>query len=238
MSFHSPGEVSNVARHAQAQPSEGRPADSACARRFRDLHELNRRFLALLIAGHSRPFGTDYWLPDTVRHGLARLGEAELNSLAGCPYALFDLDGERLRFDAYPRAVAARAREPAFEPHDPNVEFARAALFFAWHAAQTDPVFARLALGLEDRGVHWLAALPVTMLGKGLAERVLAPCWPHHPTFWPDLVRFAGTSHPSLPAAQWLGCLLRAGRSHKSLTRLELTPIERSRIAPQVAQSP
>ena len=97
------------------------------------LHELNHRFLGLNLGPAERALSPEQRL-----------------ALARCPYALFDL---RFHDDAHwlPRLQAAPGWRVADQAAADGecAEFARLALFFAWHLASTTALAAQLVLGMN-----------------------------------------------------------------------------------------
>lgn len=134
--------------------------------------EANAEFLALLCARRAAT-GVD--------DGLG-LGPKVLAALpprvGGCgpmrlPVALFDL---RFRDHHYWRSQA-QASVSVRDFADPSqtdlacLRFTRSAVFLAWHLVQCHPAMARLALGLEGRGLQVIRDVPVGALDS-LAGRV------------------------------------------------------------------
>lgn len=169
------------------------------------LRDLNLRFLELLRAG----CGSAYRRPPP-----GELTRAQLEALARCPYALFDLNFAdavhwQLRLDrARHWQVADEAR-----PEAGAVEFTRLALFFAWHAVRVHGVSAQLTLGLPPTTVEAFRAVSLDRLpalAPG-ASQLLAPRWQDCGTFWSALFRAATSRDPSrLERVQLYGVQLAA----------------------------
>ena len=168
------------------------------------LRDLNLRFLNLSGSGN----GAYRRLP---AHDLSA---AQCEAVARCPYALFDLNfGDdllwQLRLDG-PRRWEV-ADDAGVDP--PAVEFARLALFFAWHAVRVHGVSAQLTLGLSPVAVRLFRGagferLPALAPGASLQ---LAPRWRHSSAFWGRLFKAAASRDPSrLERVQLYGVQLAA----------------------------
>jgi len=179
-----------------------------------NLYALNRRYLDILIAAPSAKGTTearrDRNLPESVRCSLGVLHDADLHALAQCPYTLFDFAFHEPHLW---RSQRLRGQEifDGFEGAGSKLEFARAALYFVWHAARIDVMFARFAFGMCAEVTRAVTELSVTNVACIASESMehLAPRWPTNPCFWPDLIRFAAVES-RLPAAKLLGCQLLA----------------------------
>lgn len=115
------------------------------------VRELNRRFLELASCPPNGWDSARRGLSPDVSAGVAPLSAAQKAAASNCPYALFDLrfhdDGHwqsRLRSAGQWRV----AEESSVDAE--TLEFARLALFFAWHVASTSKLAAQLLLGMRD----------------------------------------------------------------------------------------
>jgi hypothetical protein len=113
------------------------------------VRDLNHRFLDLVVGrGWSMP---GRGLSGAVSARIAPLSAAQKSAAANCPYALFDL---RFHDDGYwrtrLRAAALGGVAEATTVDGKTLEFARLALFFAWHVASTTKLAAQLVLGMHE----------------------------------------------------------------------------------------
>src|SRR5258708_16359323 len=114
------------------------------------VRDLNHRFLDLVVG---RPGGWSMpgqGLSAAVSARIAPLSAAQKSAAANCPYALFDL---RFHDDGYWR-TRLRAAAPGGVAEGTAVdaktlEFARLALFFAWHVSSTTKPAPPLLLALD-----------------------------------------------------------------------------------------
>jgi hypothetical protein len=176
---------------------------------------LNHRFLDLIGAAprawNSCGFAR---LPPDVQLRIAPLTPAQKKSAANCPYALFDLkfhDDSHWRTRLHPDSSWNVADAPPLD--DNRVDFARMALFFAWHVASVDKLAARLLLGMNDVTVAAFRALTIDCLaGLAATEAAhLSARWSDCPTYWSALTRAATRSNSAqLRRAQLQGLQLTA----------------------------
>jgi hypothetical protein len=148
-------------------PFAGRGRARDFSREIGSLRALNRRFLDL--------GGKDLGLDGR----LLRLSAAQKDTVACCPYALFDVrlhdvahwqarlrDTEATRVADMPaRAPAARAAAPARDGE--LTDFTRLALFFAWHVAASSAVAQlapQLVLGMHAHTTAAFARAPVSAI--------------------------------------------------------------------------
>lgn len=162
------------------------------------LHELNHRFLGLNLGPAERALSPEQRL-----------------ALARCPYALFDL---RFHDDAHwlPRLQAAPGWRVADQAAADGecAEFARLALFFAWHLASTTALAAQLVLGMNAGTADALRRMTVDRLPALAAAEAahLAPRWSHCPAYWNTLMQAAARPDAALlRRAQLFGLQLAAG---------------------------
>jgi hypothetical protein len=166
------------------------------------LHELNRRWLALLMrvprlwpvrSGSAR-------LPDPVGATLIALTPERCVEIARCPFSLFTAsfnDGVYWRDVAGNSAVREPHADPGNEPtHDDLVSFAELALFYAWHLARVNPAAARIVLGMSDQTLAAFEVLTLTTLQNvaTAADQLFAPRWPERAAFWLQLLESRASS--------------------------------------------
>jgi hypothetical protein len=146
---------------------------------------LNQRFLDLA------DLTADDWLPAAgLTEQLAPLSETQRAAVANCPYALFDL---RFEDEAY---WTARLAQPALhrvadEPvAEEVVDFARLALFYAWHVSCTAGLAAQLLLGMSATTVETFRGCSVNDLpALAAAEAVnLGARWRDSAAYWSALI--------------------------------------------------
>jgi hypothetical protein len=156
------------------------------------LYELNRSWLTLLA------FAPRYWVvrvsrnrvPDPVPASLVTLTPDQRTEIARCPFSLFTA---RFNDGAYWLGIAGNTA--VHEPHPPDgdqalhasrVSFAELGLFYAWHLARTNPLAARVVLGMTDQTLAAIEALTLTELQR-LAfanPELFTPRWPERSAFW------------------------------------------------------
>jgi hypothetical protein len=156
------------------------------------LHELNRRWLALLTRTPrlwaARATGSR--LPDPVGSSLLAITPEQCVEIARCPFSLFTAS---FNDGVYWRAVAGNSavREPPAAESDQRgrdelMSFAQLALFYAWHLARVNPAAARIVLGMPDQTLAAFELLGLSTL-QNLAmtsPELIMPRWPERPTFW------------------------------------------------------
>jgi hypothetical protein len=161
------------------------------------LRDLNRRFLELAAAGGGEWACQGF---TGIASRVAPLTPAQREAVADCPYALFDLrfrDGlhwqERLR-DA-PRWIVADDERGADAP---IVDFARLALFYAWHIASTAGLTAQLLLGMSvDTAAMFRASTLDSLPFLAVSEAVhLTARWGECTVYWSALVGAASRDNP------------------------------------------
>jgi hypothetical protein len=169
------------------------------------LHELNRRWLALLRhlprLWPVRSGGTR--LPDPVGATLIALTPERCVEIARCPFSLFTAS---FNDGAYWRAIAGntavhepRPDAPEGAPEEALVSFAQLALFYAWHLARVNPAAARIVLGMTDQTLSAFERLTLTTLQNLAAsgQPLLGPRWPERAGFWLQLLEpISGASAP------------------------------------------
>jgi hypothetical protein len=175
------------------------------------LRELNRRFLDLVAAHSENP--ADLKIPRETAAPIAGLSTEARAAAADCPYALFDL---RFHDDAYWRSRLGESWRVADEAAaDDLTDFARLALFYAWHLASTPKLGAQLWLGMADstaaafRGAS-LDRLPALAAGEAVN---LSARWSSSTFYWRALTSAAACGDPRrLRRVQLFGLQLGAAR--------------------------
>ena len=194
-------------------------------------HEMNRDYVELLLAERSllRHGIATETLPPKVLDALERLPLDARQALAGCPYALYSLGFDDLKF--WSSALAEDASDAASSSIESRygvlssapiqTAFCEAAMFLAWHTAESEPIAARFLFGMPDTVVRLLCGAPLSRIRRVAIDYpgLLTPRWPRNPAFWPDLIRFADTMDSRLEAAQLLGNQLIASELDGTLPR-------------------
>ena len=168
------------------------------------LHELNRRWLTLLMhLPRLWPVrGSGNRLPDPVGAILIALTPERCVEIARCPFSLFTAS---FNDGAYWRGIAGNAavHEPGPEAHEEApeealVSFAELALFYAWHLARVNPAAARIVLGMTDQTLSAFETLTLTTLQNLAASGhpLLTPRWPDRAGFWLQLLEPASSGSP------------------------------------------
>ncbi|HEX4240436.1 MAG TPA: hypothetical protein VHZ53_03430 [Steroidobacteraceae bacterium] len=179
------------------------------------LRDLNRRFLDLAAArgyghreGRSRPSG--------LSSRLAPLSAAQREAAAGCPYALFDL---RFQDDRHWRSRLQEAgawRADAVSaalPGDDTIDFARLALFYAWHVASGATLKAQILLGMNEDTADALRRITVNQLPLLVASeaKYLSARFSDCAAFWNALTSAASaTDSAALKRVQLYGLQIAA----------------------------
>ncbi|HMA00543.1 MAG TPA: hypothetical protein VKP66_21575 [Steroidobacteraceae bacterium] len=177
------------------------------------VRDLNHRFLDLLAerqGGWNMP-GRGLSLPARI----APLSAAQKSAAADCPYALFDLrfhdDGHwrtRLRDPAPGGSVAEGAAVDG-----KTLEFARLALFFAWHVASTTKLAPQLLLGMHEATAAAFREATIDRLPSLAATEAahLTARWNDCTPYWSALTGAAsGGDRASLRRIQLYGLQLAA----------------------------
>ena len=176
------------------------------------VRDLNHRFLDLVVArGWSMP---GRGLSGAVSARIAPLSAAQKSAAANCPYALFDL---RFHDDGYwrtrLRAAALGGVAEATTVDGKTLEFARLALFFAWHVASTTKLAAQLLLGMHEVTAAAFREATIDCL-PSLAETEaghLTARWNNCTAYWSALTGAAARENPaSLRRIQLYGLQLAA----------------------------
>lgn len=160
------------------------------------LHALNLDFLQLLVAHPSAFNATSRAsLPDTVLQHLSRLSQAQLESIAAAPYALYSLPLDHARWFAPAAPLTAQEKYVPLAEAAPLANFCEVAFLLAWHVTQCSPLAARLFYAQPDATLQKFAAAPLWRVRQCAAQLVdqLQLRWARNPCFWPDLVSFAAS---------------------------------------------
>jgi hypothetical protein len=132
--------------------------------------DLNRRLLELLVAtAAGQATGLVTPVVSDLRSHWQQLSTAALQRLANCPYLLLDLTVTELTLES---SAAGRIREPALlagrtagaDSPGPLRELRWRALLTAWHFAHTNPLAARISLGMTSADCTVLASMPLATL--------------------------------------------------------------------------
>ena len=192
------------------------------------VRDLNHRFLNLVVG---RPGGWSIpgrGLSAALCARIAPLSAAQKSAAANCPYALFDLrfhdDGHwraRLR-TAVPGGAAEEVAE-GVAVDGKTLEFARLALFFAWHVASTTRHAAQLLLGMHEATAAAFREATIDCL-PSLAETEaghLTARWNDSTAYWSALTGAASRQNPArLRRIQLYGLQLAAAARLCSTDRL------------------
>lgn len=177
------------------------------------LYELNRAFLLTLgrtprqwhgALGSSR-------LPDPVYVALVSLPPGERNTVARCPFSLFNArfhDDDLWSELARPDGVEERAFAiESDELRGCTIAFAQLALFFAWHLAQSNAAAARVVFGMTEQTLAIFRSLTLTRLQQIAIEHpdLLAPRWPERTRFWRGLLEAIPRAAEEASDARLLG---------------------------------
>ncbi len=188
-----------------AEPLSGAPtAEETQARPWRPytvlsnavlgpLYELNREYLQTLARTPRQwHVATQERLPDPVCLALMALDPPRRALVARCPFSLFSArfhDDELWLRLASPAAVSENEARPE-AALGYFVHFAQAALFFAWHLAQSNPAAARVVFGMSPLTLGVFGNLALTRLQQIAREHpdVIVPRWPERTSFWRTLL--------------------------------------------------
>jgi hypothetical protein len=169
------------------------------------LHELNRRWLAVLASTPRlwTAHAASPRLPDPVGAGLLALTPEQCVAIGRCPFSLFTAS---FNDGVYWRGIAGNTAVHEPEPaasegaaRDALMSFAELALFYAWHLARVNPAAARIVLGMTDQTLGVFGTLTLTTLQRLAMTNpgLFAPRWPERSAFWMRLL----DAHPDPAAA-------------------------------------
>jgi hypothetical protein len=146
------------------------------------------------------------------------LDKAAQRRLAQCPYLLLDAGfAEPARWQAVAGLGVHEAAPPRIEPCDLAADPAwvalrRRTLLLGWHLARSQPLAARVLLGMSPACTECIAARRLTDLDE-LAEGAgrMVPRWEQQPHVWRQLLRASHAPGEELRWAQLRGLQLLAG---------------------------
>ncbi len=155
---------------------------------YPQIAEFNREFVRLLIhplaPQHDSLFGLRLEWLQALRHQDASQQEC----IGNVPCLLIDLEPR-------PSEVRGITESPAILVHDPIWEedvkvFTSSVLTYLCHVVRTDPLAARLCLGVRPGVLEKLAVMNLREIRKfsGIAPLELKARFVSSPRFWPDLV--------------------------------------------------
>ena len=163
--------------------------------------ELNHRFLDLVGMPSSAWSSTARggWSTD-VSGQVAPLSAAQKKAAADCPYALFDLrfcNAGHWHARLQPETRWSVADEVPVEENIRN--FARLALFFAWHVASTGGLAAQLLLGMNEDTAAAFRGVTIDCVPTLAATEAinLTARWSHCPKYWSALAGAASRPNPA-----------------------------------------
>jgi hypothetical protein len=181
---------------------------------------INLQFLQLL-SGQANPAGGEACglrtpLVPALRSEWRRLSHQALQRLATCPYLLIDAAfavPARWR-ELLLGAVQDADPEPPGQPDPASVELVRRTMVLAWHLARSNPLAARIALGMCGECTALIAARNLHQLEAVASKRPLwvRPRWEDQVEVWRQLLRAAADDHAErLRLLQLRGVQLMAG---------------------------
>jgi hypothetical protein len=163
--------------------------------------ELNHRFLDLVGMPSSTWSATARggWSTD-VSGQVAPLSAAQKKAAADCPYALFDLRFYNARYwhaRLQPESRWSVADEVSVDENIRN--FARLALFFAWHVASAGGLAAQLLLGMNEDTAAAFRGVTIDCVPTLAATEAinLTARWNHCPKYWSALAAAASRPNPA-----------------------------------------
>jgi hypothetical protein len=171
------------------------------------LQQFNKAFLTLALRstsgdGAGSPSHVfDVGLPATTLQSLRYLSVDALSRVASCPYSLFELPLSELQLTATPLPSPLPS-------NDEQRRCAVAALFYAWHIAQTEPARAQLWFCLDAKSalrLRSMSALNVSTWANANSGYLRAR-FGNQSRYWPAMIRAAETNdREQLRMAQLLG---------------------------------
>jgi len=162
---------------------------------LKDLEDANTAFLVMLAARARRaPGRAEYGLPANALATLANLNAAALATVAGCHYALFDVE---FADAAYWASLTRNAAVAEAVPETAATSFARTALFLAWHLVQADEFAAALVLGMTPAVQSAWRRWPLSGIAQAApaAADAVRARWGAHRLFWPTLLETAAAGN-------------------------------------------
>jgi hypothetical protein len=188
-----------------------RPPERAEALQFsrslEPIYDLNSRMLALLAEPlHEGGAHDDFHIRTPLGQVLRETGPSIPQQLALCPFLLLDArfaDAAKWK----PSEAVQGYAEPAISQGDRAtrvITLARATCLLSWYLVRTDPVAARLVLGVSDECAavieHTGLADLQHIAARLVQHRWFKPRWHDRPDAWRRLIRLART-RPGRPAA-------------------------------------
>jgi hypothetical protein len=118
------------------------------------------------------------------------LSPAMLDAIAGGSYSLFSLRWETAA--RWHSVIAHRRACSGQQVSGSKRDFVLSALFFAWHLLRSSTLACSYTLDMHDEVQAAFSRFPLADLPQlaSLACQWLQPRWPHHPQFWPELLRY------------------------------------------------
>jgi hypothetical protein len=189
-------------KSAAPDPMQIAERSEAFSQWLEPIHDLNRRMLALL-SERCRP-GTEqlgFHLATPVGLVLREAQPSDCQQLAQCPFLLLNAG-----FRDASKWQRARGHEPESSmdaalkaaSHTPVLALARGTCLLAWYLIRTNPVAAKLVLGVSPECAALIAQSGVTELQDIAARLVLhqwiTPRWHDRPDVWRRLIHLARTT--------------------------------------------
>jgi hypothetical protein len=181
--------------------------------------DLNRHLLSLIQAAALEPGAGEMPLATRLRSAWLQLSPPQLARLAACPYVL--VDAQLMAADRWASLLQSGVRDvpPAerISTDRPALASAliRRLLVLAWHLARSNPLAARITLGMSEACAVLIAGSRLETL-EALADARpdwIRPLWEDRPELWQQLLTAALSDHDSrLRPLQLRGLQLLAGR--------------------------
>ena len=177
------------------------------------LVQTNLAFFEVVIARRAQAPGRPVLgLTAETALGIARLDARSRTLAASCPYTVFNMGFEDCEFW---RSVAFDARGAGVGSIAAEANFARTAVFLAWHLAQSGDLAAALVLGMTPEVQQAWRSLPLSAIDRAAMVGCtrLEARWGRNQHFWPKLLETAASGRREpLEAVRMLGLqLLAAG---------------------------
>ena len=129
---------------------------------------------------------------------LENLDTAARGVLARCPFSLFNARFHDGHFWAdHARVTALHEAALRFSNDHPGssdaAAFADLALFYAWHLVQSNPLAARILLGMAEQTLTVFKQLPLARIQQLASEhpQLVTPRWAQRTPFWRGLLYVA-----------------------------------------------